>query len=275
MSHDGGTLVDGPEPPLAPGDHCCALYFGGGERTAVLAPYLHAGLAGGGKCLCVVDTSDQPDLIAGMADSVDINACIATGQLELIPAAKSYLRGGSFFPEDMVEFWEERLRSGFAHDHLGVTRIAGVMTGTVEAADDRSDVAIYESELNRLAARYRVTILCLYDIRLVGGSIIPDLMRTHPKLMVGGLALDNPHSLAPDEYLMAQQERRHGWTALTDPERRLAEHLAQGLSIRDAGQRLSLDRPTLDRHLHRLFRKLQVTSRDDVVRIVLGRRRSQ
>jgi DNA-binding CsgD family transcriptional regulator len=263
------------ERPSASGDHVCALCFGPRERNVVLATYLHAGLAAGGKCLCIVETSDQPVLIAGMADSIEIEACIASGQLELLGAAQSYLRGGSFSADDMSEFWEERVERVLAQGRFELARIGVVMTGMVQAADDLSDVALYESELNRLATRYRLRILCVYDIELVGGGIVAALVRTHPTLVVGGLGIENPHSLGPDEYLTTWLERRHGWTALSDSERRLAELLAQGLTASEAGQRLSLDRPTLDRHLHRLFRKLQVTSREDLVRVVRERRGRQ
>ena len=264
-----------PETPSASGGHVCAICFGPRERSAVLVPYLSAGLAAGAKCLCVVETSDQPDMVAALTDSIEIEGCIASGQLELFGAAQSYLRGGSFSADDMTEFWEERVESALGQARFPLTRIAAVTAGMVQAAHDLSDVAIYESELNRLATRYAVSILCLYDIELVGGGIVAALVRTHPTLVVGGLGIENPHSLGPDEYLTTLLERRHGWTALSDSERRLAELLAQGLTASEAGQRLSLDRPTLDRHLHRLFRKLQVTSREDLVCVVRERRGRQ
>jgi hypothetical protein len=32
-----------------------------------------------------------------------------------------------------------------------------------------------------------------------------DLLRTHPKLLLGGLVIENPHYLTPDEYLTLKQ----------------------------------------------------------------------
>ncbi len=44
-------------------------------------------------------------------------------------------------------------------------------------------------------------ILCLYDLELFGGGIIVDVLKTHKKLLLGGLVLENPHYLTPDEFL--------------------------------------------------------------------------
>ena len=32
-----------------------------------------------------------------------------------------------------------------------------------------------------------------------------DLVRTHPKLLLGGLVIENPHYLTPDDYLALKQ----------------------------------------------------------------------
>jgi len=44
---------------MGPGDHVCALYSGPDELEATLAPYLAAGLAGGDKCVCVVEAEGR------------------------------------------------------------------------------------------------------------------------------------------------------------------------------------------------------------------------
>jgi hypothetical protein len=59
----------------------------------------------------------------------------------------------------------------------------------------------YESELNRFLPRYPQWFMCLYDLETFGGAILVDLLRTHPKLLLGGMLLENPHYLSPDEFL--------------------------------------------------------------------------
>ena len=74
--------------------------------------------------------------------------------------------------------------------------------------DDFDEFAIYEANINRLAAEYPQAVLCLYDLSLVGGGMMLDLLRTHPKLLLGGLLIENPHYLTPDEYLALKQHSR-------------------------------------------------------------------
>jgi hypothetical protein len=31
-----------------------------------------------------------------------------------------------------------------------------------------------------------------------------DLLTTHPRLLIGGMVLENPHSLSPDEFLASR-----------------------------------------------------------------------
>jgi hypothetical protein len=43
-------------------------------------------------------------------------------------------------------------------------------------------------------------ILCLYDLDLFGGGLVVDLLKTHPKIVLGGMVLENPHFMSPDEF---------------------------------------------------------------------------
>jgi hypothetical protein len=99
----------GPAAGMAAGDHICALYSGPEELEATLAPYLVAGLAAGDKCVCVVEAEGRTALLDAVGRHVDVDACIASGQLELFTAAESYLRRGVFSGDEMIEFWTDSL----------------------------------------------------------------------------------------------------------------------------------------------------------------------
>ena len=58
-----------------------------------------------------------------------------------------------------------------------------------------------ESEMNRFVPLYPQVILCLYDVGSFGGGIVVDLLRTHPKVLLGGMILDNPYYTTPDVFL--------------------------------------------------------------------------
>ena len=65
----------------------------------------------------------------------------------------------------------------------------------------------------------------------------------------------------------------HGWAALTELERQVAELAADGLTNVELAERTSVSRSTIDRHLHRIYRTLAVTSRDELALVVAERHR--
>src|SRR5580693_2385649 len=59
-----------------------------------------------------------------------------------------------------------------------------------------------------------------------------------------------------------------GWLSLTDTERVVAHLAAEGLNSRVVADRMGLSRPAVRSHLRRVFRKLGVRSRVELVRVV-------
>jgi DNA-binding CsgD family transcriptional regulator len=60
-----------------------------------------------------------------------------------------------------------------------------------------------------------------------------------------------------------------GWESLTDTERSVANIVAQGLTNRQAAERLFLSHHTIDFHLRSIFRKVGAESRVDLTRLVV------
>ena len=60
-----------------------------------------------------------------------------------------------------------------------------------------------------------------------------------------------------------------GWDSLTDTERGVADLVARGLSNRQVAIQLFLSRHTVGSHLRRIFRKLDISSRVELTRIVV------
>lgn len=60
-----------------------------------------------------------------------------------------------------------------------------------------------------------------------------------------------------------------GWHSLTDCERRVAGAVAEGLTNRQAAERLFVSRHTVDFHLRQIFLKLDIRSRVELTRLVL------
>jgi hypothetical protein len=199
-------MVDGveiglPGVRLEPGDHVCAFYFGTDERDNVLIPFLQAGLQGGEKCIAVVDHPELPEMAARLGDHAE--SYVASRQLVLEATAHTYLRNGVFSTADMIAYYEEFVSEAIA-DGYPFARVTGEADWVLEGPPGVEEFVDYESQLNSFAPRYPQVILCLYDLARFGGGTIVDVLKTHKKLMLGGLLLENPHYLTPDEFRAAR-----------------------------------------------------------------------
>jgi hypothetical protein len=195
QSHEFGLAgVD-----LAPGDHLCAIYLGQQERDDIVLPYIRAGLRDGDKCVCIIDSSPLDDLLASIGDEREVEAYVTSRQLELHTADEAYLRAMPFSTEAMLEYWESTVGAAVTNGFYGFARVTGEMPWQMRTLPGRTEFFRYEGALNRYAPRYPQVILCLYDLALFGGGVLVDLLRTHPKLLMGGLILENPHYRPPDD----------------------------------------------------------------------------
>ena len=185
---------------IAPGDHICAFYPSLADRDEILLPYLREGLKTGDKCVCVVDASDPEHILASLGANIDLGAFLGRHQLEVQRSDETYLRDGSFSTEGMLEFWNQSV-GGASAAGFGFTRAVGEMTWALRQMPGVEELVGYESRLNRFLPRYPQVILCLYELDQFSGEVLVDVLKTHPKVLLGGMVLDNPYYLEPDEFL--------------------------------------------------------------------------
>jgi hypothetical protein len=139
------------------------------------------------------------EALRGGLPGIDVEDCLASGQLEVTGSIGSYLSSGAFVKQDVLGFWERNVGQALATGRYQFARAAGQMPeplrrvpGGIEAFMD------YETELNLFTKRHpQQVLICMYDLGLFGGGIIVDLLRTHSRLLLGGLVLDNPHFQPP------------------------------------------------------------------------------
>jgi hypothetical protein len=174
----------------------CGLFFGTDERDEVLQAYLRAGLRAGDKCLCFIDGVEEAQVRAGIGAAADGEST----DLEVRRSSEVYLRSGAFCAEQMISLLDETMNAVTQDGGYRFVRAAGDMTWALAGPPGVDQLFDYESDINDFAPRYPQTLLCMYDLERFGGDILLDLLKTHPKLLLGGMVLDNPHYLPPDEY---------------------------------------------------------------------------
>jgi hypothetical protein len=74
----------------------------------------------------------------------------------------------------------------------------GEMTWAVTEVIGAANLISYESELNRFVIRYPQVLLCLYDLDQFSGNLLLDIMKTHPKVLMGCTVLENLYYVQPD-----------------------------------------------------------------------------
>ena len=188
-----------------PGDHICGFYRKPAERDNILVPFLADGLAAGDKCTCVVDSCTPDDVLARLAEQVEVGPYVAGRQLEVLDSYGTYLADGGFLPERMLKFWEAKARQGPCGDGAGFARNVGDMSWAHRDERCVGDLIGYESELNRIMSDFPQVNLCLYDLSRCSGELIMDVLKTHPKVLLGGMVIDNPYYLEPDEFLAGRE----------------------------------------------------------------------
>jgi hypothetical protein len=182
---------------LEHGDHVCGFYYSTEERDAMLLPYLTESLHGGFKCVAVVD-SVTPQELAERVEGAE--EALASGQLELFNSEQTYLQTGAFDPDLTIAFWEERAQQLVDDGEFEFIKLLGELSWIDRTGTPREAIVRYESWADSFVSRYPMTILCLYDLRRMGSSVMMDLLRTHPRLLMGGLLLENPHHIASDDF---------------------------------------------------------------------------
>jgi hypothetical protein len=192
---------------LSVGDHICGFYRRPSERDDILIPFLAEGLAAGDKCTCVVDSCAPSDVLAKLSEQIEVETYVSVSQLEVLDSYGTYLADGGFLPERMLRFWEAKARQGPWGDGATVARNIGDMSWAHRKRPGVGELIGYESELNRIMSNFPQVNLCLYDLTRCSGDLIMDVLKTHPKALLGGMVIDNPYYLKPDEFLASRECR--------------------------------------------------------------------
>lgn len=186
---------------IGPGDHVCALYRGTDGRDDIMLPFLGRGIEQGDKCVAVLDDAEPTDVARQLEQLCEVDAALECSQLELHRSLDTYLRGGvGFDGAEMLAFWDAAVDRGTRAGYE-TTRALGEMTWALRNYPGVDGLIEYEAELNTVITSSPRTVVCLYDLDQFDGSIVVDLLRTHPKLLVTGRLLTNPYFQAPGELL--------------------------------------------------------------------------
>jgi DNA-binding CsgD family transcriptional regulator len=272
---------------VRPGTHICALYSGPAERDRLLFPFLREGMLEGDKCLCLVDDAEVAstvrDWVEGRPGS---EQPLRSEQLDVDRTSDAYLDSGRFSVEQMRSFLSGRMALATESD-FPMLRAAGEMSWVLPQLGGADGLFVYESVVNQIVEDMPAVFMCMYDLQGCGVSMLVDVLRTHPKVLLDRTVLDNPHYQVKDSaiddaatprYPLAKVRARRAdtasdpWRSLTDAELRIAELVAGGLTNRNIADYLNVSPHTIDAHLKHTYIKLGIHSRVELTVLALQHR---
>lgn len=274
---------------VSPGTHFCALYSGPAERDRLLYPFLEEGLRQGDKCLCLIDDV-EPALVRDLAvGQPGPDYSRRSAQLDVERSSDVYLSSGEFSVDGMVSFLSESVDAAVADD-FDLLRAVGEMSWVLPGAPGWDELFIYESSLNHVVEEVPAILMCLYDLKKFGAEMLVEVLQTHPRVLLDGTVIDNPHYVDPTAYQVAARAATppryplvrvdasdedvtdHGWASLTDAELRVVARVSEGKSNRSVAEKLCVSHHTVDAHLKHIYLKLDVHSRVELTLLALRHR---
>ena len=169
------------------------------ERHQLVRMYLGAGLRAGDKCVGIVDGGDPEALRDSLWASVEGGAR-DDGQLDVVRTDDAYLAGDGFDKDEMLAFLDQTVTAAVGDGRFSHLRLVGEMSWVLRHPGFAGELFDYESEVNEISGEHPQVLMCLYDLERFGADMLIDILRTHPKLLLGGLLIDNPNYLTPAEY---------------------------------------------------------------------------
>jgi hypothetical protein len=187
--------------------HVCAFFNSREEQNKVLMPFFKEGIERGEKVFHVVDSRLREDHLSACRHcGIDVEEATKSGQLEVRNWEDAYLRDGYFDGERMIGILEEVFERN--REKYGLTRLLGNMEWALETVPGVTDIVEYETKLNNVLPKYPDPVVCAYDLNKHSGSVVMDILRTHPMVIVGGVLQENPLYVPPDEFLQELKLRK-------------------------------------------------------------------
>jgi hypothetical protein len=187
--------------------HVCAFFNSKEEEYRVLMPFIKEGFERGERAFHVVDPAHRAAHLERLKEAgVGVDEAERRGQLEVRRWHEAYLRDGHFDQRRMIDLIQEVLREGKSRGYP-LTRLVANMEWALEDRPGVDDIVEYESRLNYVLPKYDDVVVCTYDLAKFNATVVMDILRTHPMVIVGGILQENPFYAPPDELIRELQER--------------------------------------------------------------------
>ena len=192
---------------LSRSSHVCAFFHSKEEEYRVLMPFIKDGFEKGDRAFHLVDPNYLREHLRRLEqEGIDVMEAEANGQLEVRRWQEAYIKDDHFEQYRMIATIKEALDPSRKRPGK-LTRLVANMEWALEDLPGVHDIVEYETRLNHVLPDYYDPVICTYDLSRFEASVVIDIMRTHPMVLVGGILQENPFYVPPDEMLRELGER--------------------------------------------------------------------
>jgi hypothetical protein len=154
-----------------------------------------------------VDPELWEDHLRRLAEAgIDVQQALGSGQLEMQRWQDAYLRDDRFDQDSMLALIEDVLKSGSAAGYP-LTRFVSRAEWKLVDKAGIDDWLEYETRVNYVVSQHDDPVICTYDLSRFSASVVMDVMRTHPVVIIGGVLQENPFFVPPEQFLLELRER--------------------------------------------------------------------
>lgn len=176
----------------------------------MLAPFILEGLDAGEKSIHIINVNLLEGYRRRMTEAgVDVDAVERSGQLEVISWPTDPGHGINL--DEAIELIDHLLTAAREGGYRR-TRVIGDMDWAVEDRIPDDELITLEARLHEVYLRHEVWVICAYDLTHFSGSVVIDVMRTHPAAFVGGVLQQNPFYI-PTVQMLEELRERSGLSA--------------------------------------------------------------
>lgn len=187
--------------------HACAFFHTKEEEYRVLLPFIMEGFERGDRAFHIVKPEHRPAHMARLEqEGVDTATAETQGLLEVRTWQETYLKDGRFDQHLMIE----TLLKMIAPENAPPGKMSRNIANMEWALEDRPgmhEIVEYEARLNQALPAQHDPVVCTYDLTQFDASVVIDIMRTHPMVIIGGILQENPFYI-PSEQMLAEIEAR-------------------------------------------------------------------
>jgi len=186
---------------IGPGEHLCGFYSDKEEEYSIVVPFFRAGLQNKEKCIWILDESTEEEAIQAFRRmNIDLEKHLASKQFVLLSGQETYLKGGYFDPDRMVEILKQNEKRAIEEGYLGL-RVSGEMTWDLRKQPGAEKLVEYEAKLNYFLPGSKTSAICLYNEKKFPPKTLLNIIYTHPRIIIHGSLYENQFYMPPDDFL--------------------------------------------------------------------------